>query len=75
MFCLIMGICSSWSIILLFWLSAAVRELRALSTKPFAIPGEAGFPVGGLFPAPANRTEAGTVHVHATATHIFGINY
>eukprot|EP01032_Pedospumella_encystans_P021442 gene21442-24322_t len=36
----------------------AIRELRALSTKPFAVPGEAGFPLGGLFPAPANKTES-----------------
>lgn len=38
---------------------AAIRELRALSTKPFAIPGEAGFPLGGLFPTPATKAEAG----------------
>ena len=38
---------------------AAIRELKALSTKQFAVPGEAGFPLGGLFPAPANKTESG----------------
>ncbi|KAJ1402433.1 actin-related protein 2/3 complex subunit 3 [Ochromonadaceae sp. CCMP2298] len=36
---------------------AAIRELRALSIKLFAIPGEPGFPLGGLFAAPANKAE------------------
>ncbi len=38
---------------------SAIRELKALSTKQFAIPGEAGFPLGGLFPAPTNKAEGG----------------
>mmetsp|Transcript_7411 Transcript_7411/g.12309 ORF Transcript_7411/g.12309 Transcript_7411/m.12309 type:complete len:130 (-) Transcript_7411:283-672(-) len=37
--------------------NAALRDLKALSTKQFAIPGEPGFPLGGLFPAPVNRAE------------------
>ena len=42
----------------------AVRELKALSTKPFAIPGEPGFPLGGLFPTPTTKAEGGTVYIH-----------
>jgi len=50
----------------------AIRELRALSTKPFAVPGEAGFPLGGLFPAPANKTESGMLfHVSRVISSIF----
>lgn len=40
-------------------LFTAVRELRALSTKQFAMPGDTGFPVGGLFPPPTSKAEAG----------------
>lgn len=37
---------------------AALRELRALSTKQFALPGDAtGWPLGGMFPTPANKAE------------------
>lgn len=39
----------------------AVRQLRELSKKQFAIPGENGWPLGGLFPAPATKNEAGTI--------------
>jgi len=36
----------------------ALRELRALSKdKPFTIPGEPGFPLNGVFPAAANKSE------------------
>lgn len=38
--------------------SSAVRELRALSQKQFTAPGEPGFPLGGLFAAPANKAES-----------------
>jgi actin related protein 2/3 complex subunit 3 len=38
--------------------ASALRELRDLSKqKPFAIPGEANFPVGALFAPPANKVE------------------
>lgn len=36
----------------------ALKELRALSIKSFPGPGEAGWTLGGLFPAPSNATEA-----------------
>lgn len=36
----------------------ALKELRALSIKNFPGPGEAGWTLGGLFPAPSNATEA-----------------
>jgi len=35
----------------------AIKELKALATKQFICPGEAGFPLAGLFPSPSNRTE------------------
>lgn len=35
----------------------ALRELRALAIKPFSIPGDNAFPIGGYFPAPANKSE------------------
>jgi actin related protein 2/3 complex, subunit 3 len=31
--------------------------LRALSIKEFSIPGQPGWPLGGLFPAPASTAE------------------
>ena len=37
----------------------AVRQLRELSKKPFAAPGESGWPLGGMYPAPANKSESG----------------
>ena len=37
----------------------AIRELRALAQKQFSIPGEAGWPLGGLFAAPADKNESG----------------
>lgn len=36
---------------------AAIRELRALSTKAFSIPGDKDFVVGSLFAAPATKAE------------------
>jgi actin related protein 2/3 complex subunit 3 len=36
---------------------SALRELKALSQKPFTIPGEPAFPLGGLFPSPLNKAE------------------
>ena len=44
---------------LLIILSVAVRQLRELSKKQFAIPGENGWPLGGLFPAPTTKAEGG----------------
>ena len=40
--------------------STALKELRALATKPFTVPGESGWPLGTLFPVAANKTEADT---------------
>jgi actin related protein 2/3 complex subunit 3 len=37
--------------------ATAIRELKALSTKLFPIPGDNGFVLGGLYPSPANKTE------------------
>ena len=37
----------------------ALKELRALATKTFVIPGENGFPLTGLFVAPATKQESG----------------
>eukprot|EP00599_Poterioochromonas_sp_BG-1_P015121 CAMPEP_0173157800 /NCGR_PEP_ID=MMETSP1105-20130129/15876_1 /TAXON_ID=2985 /ORGANISM="Ochromonas sp., Strain BG-1" /LENGTH=176 /DNA_ID=CAMNT_0014075405 /DNA_START=56 /DNA_END=586 /DNA_ORIENTATION=- len=37
---------------------SAIRELRALSQKQFAAPGESGWPLGGLFASPANKSES-----------------
>lgn len=40
--------------------NSAVRELRALSQKAFAIPGDAtGWPLGGMFPLPTTKAEGG----------------
>jgi actin related protein 2/3 complex, subunit 3 len=36
---------------------AAVRELYGLAQKPFAAPGEPGWPLGGIFTTPQNKTE------------------
>ena len=35
----------------------AVRELRNLAEKAFAVPGEQGFPLGGLFKSPDSVAE------------------
>ena len=35
----------------------AVRELRNLAEKPFSVPGEPGFPFGGLFKTPDSVSE------------------
>ena len=35
----------------------ALRELRNLAEKPFSVPGEAGFPLGGLFKGPEGMAE------------------
>ncbi len=37
----------------------ALKELRALAVKPFSIPGDSGWPLGGLFPHPATKAEGG----------------
>jgi actin related protein 2/3 complex, subunit 3 len=39
------------------WL--AVREFRNLAVKPFAIPGDATWALGGLFSMPQSKAEAG----------------
>ena len=38
---------------------SAAKEFHNLAIKQFLIPGENGWPLGTLFPSPANRTEAG----------------
>ena len=40
--------------------ATAAKELHNLAIKQFLIPGDSGWPLGTLFPAPADRTEAGT---------------
>lgn len=35
----------------------AIRDLRNIAIRQFSIPGDAGWPLGGLFPAPARREE------------------
>jgi hypothetical protein len=37
----------------------ALRELKQLAIKQFAIPGESGWPLGTLYPTPSNRNEGG----------------
>lgn len=39
--------------------TSAAKEFHNLAIKQFSIPGESGWPLGTLFPAPANRTETG----------------
>jgi hypothetical protein len=39
---------------------AALKELKALATKQFLIPGDGAWPLGTLFPVPANKAESGT---------------
>jgi hypothetical protein len=41
----------------------AVREMKNLAMKQFLCPGDAGWPLGGLFPAPKNKAETGTCYV------------
>jgi actin related protein 2/3 complex subunit 3 len=36
-----------------------LREMKQAAAKPFAIPGEANFPLTGLFPAPENKSDGG----------------
>ena len=38
-------------------LSAGQKALYALACEPFALPGDAGWPLGGLFSPPATRDE------------------
>ena len=40
--------------------TAAIRELRALATKQFIVPGDSTWPLGTLFPTAANKTESDT---------------
>lgn len=42
-----------------FVVRIAIKDLRAMATKQFAIPGESGWPLGGLFAPPADRKEGG----------------
>lgn len=42
---------------------AASKEFHNLAIKQFAVPGEPGWPLGTLFPLPANRTESGAFRV------------
>jgi hypothetical protein len=37
--------------------ATAIRELRALSTKQFALPGESSFPLAGLMNTPVTKAE------------------
>jgi len=39
----------------------AVKQLTTLALENFALPGEAGFPIKGLFQAPASRQDADTL--------------
>jgi hypothetical protein len=39
--------------------TTAIRELRGLSTRPFPCPGEAGWPLGTMFPAANGKSEGG----------------
>ena len=39
--------------------SAALREVHTLAIKQFLIPGDAGWPLGTLFPPPRDRAEGG----------------
>jgi actin related protein 2/3 complex, subunit 3 len=47
----------------------ALRELKNLATKQFLCPGDAGWPLGGLFPAPKNKTETGALSPLDTTSH------
>lgn len=38
---------------------SALREMNILATKQLLIPGDAGWPLGGLFPSPKTKIEAG----------------
>lgn len=38
----------------------ALKELRALSIKPFAAPGESGWPLGGMYPTATSASEINT---------------
>ena len=38
---------------------SALREMNILATKQFVCPGEPGWPLGGLFPAPKTKAEGG----------------
>lgn len=40
--------------------TVALRELHALATKQFACPGDAGWPLGTLFPQAASKAEGGS---------------
>jgi hypothetical protein len=40
-------------------LAAGTKAVFNLAMEPFALPGDAGWPLGGLFTPPANREEAG----------------
>lgn len=42
----------------------AVREMRNLAQKQFAIPGDPTWPLGGLFPVPANRAEGDSLRAY-----------
>lgn len=40
----------------------ALRELKQMAIKKFLIPGDAGWPLGGLYPLPETAAEGGTLN-------------
>lgn len=57
-----------------FTLMSALRELKALAIKQgFLIPGDAGWPLGGLFPTPASKLEAGKIPSFLCFIDVFNI--
>lgn len=42
---------------------SALREMNILATKQFVCPGDAGWPLGGLFPAPKTKAEGGKLYL------------
>ncbi len=45
-------------------MSVAARVLQQVAVDTFAIPGDSGFPLGGLVRAPTSSHEAGMNNVH-----------
>jgi hypothetical protein len=45
---------------------SAIRELRALSQKPFLSPGESGFALGGMFAGATSKGESGKKSGYST---------
>ncbi len=48
-------------------LAAGTKAVFNLAMEPFALPGDAGWPLGGLFTPPANREEGGACRGCAAA--------